>query len=500
MPIVGATNRSVKLTLGLCFSLIYASFSFANPVLEDVHSEQKQQQIVEYFQQLVKLGAVKGVAVSVVHGEQQLVDMVAGVQSDGDEMLRKDTALGLGSVSKPLLAFTVMNLVNQQRIRLEQPVSDFLPELNLHNPFDAKPVLIQHLLQHRSGLSTSIGNQNQAVLDVSSSAIATAANTYKSAILANSPGEKFVYSNANYQILAYVVEVVTGSRYEQALSSTLLSPLGMQNTYSDPWKQPKDSVSSGFQKAMFGYQATGAHASRTTLAQGGVYSSVNDMTILLKAILAEDEVLTGGDFQRVYETGRELPIDYGYGWLVRNYQDQKLVFHFGQTLGFESVIAFFPQLDLGFVVLANTQSAFGQTNVTDAIGNLLPIIFNQPLNANAPNTIDKSIYYLLNICFVLIAFWAVILLTRLFKRARYGAQSKPQSTMLFSVVNMGLVLFVYVLLIMLPEFNQVNLMAIKLFEPNIYFTILATSLLVCTVLACRVFNFFSTTVFYRTGA
>jgi hypothetical protein len=153
-------------------------------------------------------------------------------------------------------------------------------------------------------------------------------------------------------------------------------------------------------------------------------------------------------------------------------------------------VAFFPELDLGFVVLTNTQSAYGQTNVTDAIGNLLPILFDQPLNPNTHNIIDKSIFYILNCGLMVLLFWAAVLIRKVIGRTPKKSNDTSISKDVFVLVNLALLMLIYILLIDLPEFNQANLMVLKLYEPNLYWTIIVASTITILVLAARSYCFY----------
>jgi CubicO group peptidase (beta-lactamase class C family) len=469
---------NVILSIAICVAQCNSIVS-ANEIFDAVGNEQKKTEVEKYFNRLVELGALKGVAVSVIHKQHTMFELVAGIQSSDGQPLTIDTAMAIGSVSKAFVAAIVMRLASENLLNIEQPISEFIPTLSLGNPFNDKPVLVKHLLQHRSGITALIGNRNQASVDTSSIALATAAMSYSGAELAFPPGEKFIYSNANYQLLAYIIEIVTKQPYESILHKFIFTPLKMEHSFASRDNIPGIDIASGFQKSMWGYKTKNTQHSRVTLPQEGLYSSLTDMSVFLKAILNNDEAISIGAASDIYQSKGELRVDYQYGWFIREYHKQKLVFHFGQSPGFESVVAFFPELDLGFVVLTNTQSAYGQTNVTDAIGNLLPILFDQPLNPNTPNIIDKSIFYILNCGLMVLLFWAAVLIRKVIGRTPKKSNDTSISKDVFVLVNLALLMLIYILLIVL-----------KLYEPNLYWTIIVASTITILVLAARSYCFY----------
>lgn len=486
--------RSIVKTVLLMaiFAGLYSSVVIANETLRTLGSEQKNAEIKEYFFRLIELEALKGVAVSVIHKEKTIFELVAGIQSSDGQPLAADTAMAIGSVSKPFVATIVLRLATQNLLTLEQPITDFIPTLSLQNPFNNKPVLIKHLLQHRSGITALIGNRNQGALDTSQNALASAAISYNGIKLAYPPGEKFIYSNANYQLLGHIIEIVTKQSYETVLKEFIFTPLQMDHSFAGRDNIPGIDIAGGFQKSMWGYKTKRTQQSRVIIPQEGLYSSVNDMSAFLKAVLSNNQLIFHRPVSEMYQSTGEQNVDYGYGWFVTDYQKKKLVFHFGQSPGFESVLALFPELELGFVVLTNTQSAFGQTNVTDAIGNLLPILFDQPLNPNRPNIIDRSIFYIMNSGLMVMLFWAAVLIRKIIVEGASKSDHKPIDKLVFIFVNFALLLLIYILLIALPEFNQANLMAVKLYEPNMYWTIIGASATTLLVIAARSYRLYET--------
>jgi CubicO group peptidase (beta-lactamase class C family) len=157
----------------------------------------------------------------VVLGAAGVRDLRTGVPFSPDDRVQ------VGSVAKTLLATGVLVLVTEGRINLDAPVTTYLPDIRLDNPWAAEsPVLVRHLLDHTSGLGdarlwqvfTLRGNPDAPLRDGLGAAPLP---------VGSRPGRRFSYSNVGYLVLGMVIEAVTGERYEGWLDDHLLAPLGM---------------------------------------------------------------------------------------------------------------------------------------------------------------------------------------------------------------------------------------------------------------------------------
>jgi CubicO group peptidase (beta-lactamase class C family) len=143
----------------------------------------------------------------------------------------------IASMTKPITATLVAQLVDDGLIDLDAPVTDYLPEFTprlIQATPDAaalvtpqRRMLVRHLLAHTSGLPFSSSLETW-VLD--GLPIATQVAGYALTPLNSEPGTRYDYSNAGFNVAARVIEVVTGSAYESVLDERLLGPLGMSDT------------------------------------------------------------------------------------------------------------------------------------------------------------------------------------------------------------------------------------------------------------------------------
>lgn len=143
------------------------------------------------------------------------------------------TRVHVGSVTKTVLALGVLRLVSEDRLALDADVEQLLPTLNWKNPWrEQAPIRVQHLLEHTAGLDNIRMWQflNSKVTPETPLADAFPASHSRLLRLRSRPGSQYSYSNMGYALLGLVIEQVTGQRYEDYLTQSLLAPLGMHDS------------------------------------------------------------------------------------------------------------------------------------------------------------------------------------------------------------------------------------------------------------------------------
>jgi uncharacterized protein YbbC (DUF1343 family)/CubicO group peptidase (beta-lactamase class C family) len=138
------------------------------------------------------------------------------------EPLTDDTIFDLASLTKVVATTTsVMQLVEQGRIRLRDPVAQFIPEFAAHGK---NSITILHLLTHTSGLPPDLP------LEVEFSGADEAIRRSNDLTPASQPGEKFVYSDINFFLLGDIVRRVSGERLDRYAKAHIFDPLAMDDT------------------------------------------------------------------------------------------------------------------------------------------------------------------------------------------------------------------------------------------------------------------------------
>ncbi|WP_256816266.1 serine hydrolase [Cytobacillus sp. Bac17] len=159
-----------------------------------------------------------GASIVVVEDGKLVYEKGYGHDSEGMS-INENSLMRIGSASKSFTSFAVLQLVDKGKIQLDDPVIKYLPEVKLDDT-RWKEVTIRQLMSHTSGIP------NPIIVSPASSLKAGVERLYDWNLQSN-PGEKHYYSNANYWLLARLVEEVSGVEFSQYLKQKIFSPLGM---------------------------------------------------------------------------------------------------------------------------------------------------------------------------------------------------------------------------------------------------------------------------------
>jgi CubicO group peptidase (beta-lactamase class C family) len=147
------------------------------------------------------------------------------------------TLFRIGSITKTFVALSLLQLIEQGKLHLNDEVRKIAPEIPIINPWEAtNPVRVVHLLEHTAGFDDVGFNRffNHTATDPQG--LATV-ELFRTELRCRwRPGERMAYSNPGYQVAGYLLEKFSGQSYEQYLTQHLLRPLGMPN--ATPTRRP----------------------------------------------------------------------------------------------------------------------------------------------------------------------------------------------------------------------------------------------------------------------
>jgi CubicO group peptidase (beta-lactamase class C family) len=265
------TDRRLKMIKKICIIFMIIIFLmplFLYPSPANANTNIERESVDEFVTSYMKRNGLPGVSIVIVKDGKVIYEKGYGHDSEG-KPLTENSLMRIGSVSKSFTAFAVLQLVDEGKLNLDDPVVKYLPELTMEDPRLQK-VTIRHLLSHTSGIP--------------SPTIVPPANNLKAGVerlhdwkLKWQPGEKYLYSNANYWILARLVEVRSGMEFSQYLKQKIFSPLGMDDTLSAI--NSGDSVkglSQGYVTA-YGTAFPWSELEQMFAGSGGVISTAADM-------------------------------------------------------------------------------------------------------------------------------------------------------------------------------------------------------------------------------
>ncbi len=191
--------------------------------------------------EFMKKHGVPGASIAVTHrGHVVFASGYGYADIAAREEVKPQTLFRIASISKPITAVAILQLIEQKNLGLDDKVFevlDFEDEISLSDEFDdrLREITIRHLLQHRGGWdrSQSFDAMFQSVRFAEQFGVAPPADevTVIRAMLSQpldfDPGQRYAYSNFGYCLLGRVIETVTGQTYENYVKEHVLAPLGI---------------------------------------------------------------------------------------------------------------------------------------------------------------------------------------------------------------------------------------------------------------------------------
>jgi CubicO group peptidase (beta-lactamase class C family) len=304
---------------------------------------------------------VPGISVGVIHGDKTYA-VTLGVTSVADPLpVDPDTLFMIGSTTKTLTGTALMRLVDQGALTLKDRVTDHLPEFTLGDPELTAGVTVGQLVNHTAGWRGDRETQEGFGADALQRAVAGIADEPQEF----PPGEYVSYNNAAVSLAGRLIEVLTGTSYEQAVRDLVLHPLGLTNTWFLPWETAQRRaavghvVVDGMPKVVPEWPLDrGMHPA------GGASSSLRDQvsyaryhldgTTSGEAPLLEETRLL---MQQPTSTARSRIDGVGVTWLLSRHGDVPVVAHGGNISNLQtSAFMLAPEHGLAVMAMANTRA------------------------------------------------------------------------------------------------------------------------------------------------
>jgi D-alanyl-D-alanine carboxypeptidase len=318
-----------------------------------------------------------GAAIMVMQGEEVIVSNAYGLANlEWNIPATTQTSYRLGSISKPITAIAVLQLVQAGQVELDQPISVYLPDLQ---GAQGQPT-IRQLLSHTSGLMDHFWlPQIPSIMrnPISASGIT---DLMAETSLMYDPGSHYTYSNFNYVLLGRLIEALDeqGRDFGAYVEQEIFAPLGMENSHYD-------RQAAIIPRRASGYDHNGEAVANTITAEislahaaGALMSSAEDMVRLTNALRTHS--LLGPDIQELAWTATILPdgtdTGYGLGFNVSTFMGEAIIWHTGSTNGFQTVWIHMPRLDRTISILSN---GYYLPNVTTSARRVLAVLAGTPV-------------------------------------------------------------------------------------------------------------------------
>ena len=355
--------------------------------------------IDQYFQTVLKNSPAPGFSVVVVSCNEIIFSKGYGVEKAGfKKPMTAETSTAIGSLTKSFTAMAMMQLVEQGKVRLDDPVVKYLPEFRTANKGRSDKITVRMLLNNTSGLHGGV-TQNWQDTDQSLERLMM---SLQSVFLKREPGSAYEYSNAAFSVAGLLISRASGMSYPAYLKKHIFQPLEMKRSTTDPADFDALHVLYGHHLGLRGGIPAVRGIETGEMAPAGLLlrSSAEDLGHYLVVLLnggsfSGTRVLTQKSIEKMWSPQISFPgltyekggdgsdYHYGLGWMISKVEGRTIIHHGGSNGTMSSMTIIDPErqlaasilfnLDYNFVDSCRYQSAFSILN------NLFQLVENEKL-------------------------------------------------------------------------------------------------------------------------
>lgn len=323
----------------------------------------------EYVQQALKDWQVPGVAIAVVKDDKIVFAKGYGVREVGKpDPVNERTMFAIGSSSKAFTAAAMAMLVDEGKVKWDDPAVKHLPGFELYDAYASQQMTLRDLLCHRSGLERgdlmwygSSFDRNEIVRRVR---FLKPSWSFRS---------HFGYQNIMYLAAGQAIAAVSGKSWDDVIKQRIFAPLGMKesNTSINDLKG-MNNVAAPHTKIEEKITAIPWRNIDNIAPAGSINSNVLEMAEWVRLQLGEGsyggkQLISSGAAKEMHKAhtiiDAEFPwtmvaqeahfIAYGLGWFLHDYRGRKIVEHGGNIDGMSALVSMVPEEKFGFVILTN---------------------------------------------------------------------------------------------------------------------------------------------------
>jgi CubicO group peptidase (beta-lactamase class C family) len=326
-----------------------------------------------YITRAVAEWRIPGLAISIVKDDSVVFAKGYGVRELGKPgAVDAGTRFAIGSTTKAMTAVALGMLVDEKKVRWDEPVITYLPGFRVGDPYVTRELTVRDLLTHRGGLGNAdlLWASADYTAEEIRGRVATLAPAY-------SLRSRFIYQNIMYAVAGDVIAAASGMPWAQFLRTRIFEPLDMKATEATlAGLQGQSNIATPHMEIADTIRPVSNRPVDAVGPAGSVWSSVGDMAKWARFVLDSGRV--GGKRLLSEATFRELLspqvvapremystmtlvrphfFTYGLGWFLHDYQGQAVAMHTGSIDGMSAILGLIPERRLGMVVLVNLDHA-----------------------------------------------------------------------------------------------------------------------------------------------
>jgi CubicO group peptidase (beta-lactamase class C family) len=367
------------------------------PRVEKPNAEQSLPAAVDrIFDEVMTRYRLPGMAMGVIVDGKVVHTRVAGELVAGtSQKIDNDTLFKIASNSKAMTTALLARLVDAGKLRWEDPVTRYLPNFKMYDPWVTQQIQVRDLLIHNSGLREGAGDlmlwpdpNNFTRADI----LAGLAHLKPQ----QSFRSQYAYDNLMYVVAGEVAAAAGGASYEELMRREIFGPLGMTRCQVGAWdRETIGNVAQPHMRHGDGNVPIRGDGTRipldTAAAAGGIRCGLNDMLTWMRVWLGDELEATDGSTwlspaQRkiLWSAHTPMPLGqrqrlwdgshinaYGYGWRLSDVDGVWRVAHTGTLAGMYSAVNLFPDKRAGFVFMINGDGGKARAVLNSALAKLI---------------------------------------------------------------------------------------------------------------------------------
>lgn len=373
-------KASLSMVLALSLILLPNSIALSKTIVNYEQNQTNEKLLTSYvktYDETQKLAEKKAKLLTGIYGvtsiQYALIDNGNIVVSGQSGVYSKETSkpptdsnmYGIGSISKLFTTVAIMQLVEQGKVNLDTPVTEYIPSFTMKDS-RYKDITVRMLLNHSSGLMGSTLSNSILFNDSDFSTYNNLLNTLNNSRLKADPGAFSVYCNDGFTLAEILVEKVTGVTFSQYIYDNISKPLSLENTKTPLDDFPENQLAKTY---IPGKNIALPSDSLNMIGAGGIYSTASNLcklstifmdhsssTVLSKSssiAMMNSEYLNGIWPDEQYST-----LAYGLGWdSVDTYPlseyNIKALSKGGDTLLYHSNIMVLPEENMAIAILSS---------------------------------------------------------------------------------------------------------------------------------------------------
>lgn len=383
------TSASAHRMAGVALHVVLA-LSMLIPAIAAAQQFPPDEDLQVMLDYLVADGEAPGIVLGIVEADGSVRILTAGSGGPGTRPLGARSTFEIGSINKTFTGLLLAEMAARGEVALDDPISRYLPDGVRAPSRNGREITLVDLATHRSGLPRLPNNHRPAdgADPYADYSLQTMYDFLSSHELRRDPGAEAEYSNLGFGLLGHLLARAAGQSYRSLLRERILEPLGMDMTgYTfegelAEWHTKGHSDAGQVVPYWFGTEAIDG--------AGGLRSTMEDMLAYLRAHLGPADSQLQQAMRAAVEVrdaiGENASI--GLGWQVRDHEGRSIIAHGGGTGGYSTLIAFDPELGVGFVRLANA-TGYGDDLGLDFLRRGLPL--DIPEVAVAGEVLDRYV-------------------------------------------------------------------------------------------------------------